>query len=59
VASKAAAVSVNVKGKVAQVWLERPQALNALSPDVVDGLLEAVSIATAAACSALPRPRTG
>ncbi len=52
-ASNAAAVSVNVEGKVAQVWLERPQALNALSPDVIDGLLEAVSIATDSGCSVM------
>ena len=52
-APKEASVSVDVEGPVARVWLERPQALNALSPAVVDSLLAAVSIATDSGCSVM------
>ena len=52
-AHKEAGVSVDIEGPVARVWLERPQALNALSPDILDGLQEAVSIATSAGCSVM------
>ncbi len=52
-AAREAAVSVDVQGQVASVWLERPEALNALSPDVIEGLLEAVATATAAGCSVM------
>lgn len=47
------AVSVEVTGPVASVWLERPETLNALSPDVVDGLLAAEGMAREMGCSVM------
>lgn len=47
------AVSVHVEDRVASVWLERPQTLNALSPEVVDGLVAAVATASASGCSVM------
>lgn len=48
-----AAVSVEVAGPVASVCLNRPEAMNALSPEVLDGLLAAVGHAVEAGCSVM------
>jgi enoyl-CoA hydratase len=47
------AVTVRPAGPVAEVWLERPGSLNALGPEVLEGLVAAVEAATAAGCSVL------
>lgn len=52
-AARAPAVSVEVTGLVASVWLERPSALNALSPDIIGGLADAVASASDAGCSVM------
>ena len=48
-----AAVSIDVQGRQAAIWLERPRSLNALSPEIVDGLVSAVTAATDAGCSVM------
>lgn len=52
-APEGSGVSLHIRGRVAAVWLERPQTLNALSPDIVKDLLEAVAAARAAGCSVM------